>query len=188
MLMCVWHFSTVALHRRLIASVWASRHFYETVTSDIVSHHSITCACHSWAHCSHHSSLTHSINPQQIYSHVSLGTEHPSWYTVNLEEDCPNPLSQIGLLSWGLSRTERDFSGGGTDSVIACWSSSKSDSSVGAYSGQISVLSSASIGYNWLKKEGSDLQVESSLKMWTHLKVTGRRIISRELESDSCNY
>ena len=42
MLVCVWYFSSAALCLRLIASVWTSRHFYESGTSDTVSHHSIT--------------------------------------------------------------------------------------------------------------------------------------------------
>lgn len=42
MFVCVWYLSTAALCLRLIASVWTSRHFYESGTSNTVSHHSIT--------------------------------------------------------------------------------------------------------------------------------------------------
>lgn len=43
-----------------------------------IQHISLIILSLPWAQCSHHSLLTHSINPLQIYSHVSLSTECPS--------------------------------------------------------------------------------------------------------------
>lgn len=133
-------------------------------------HHSIT----SLSAAAHQSLLTHSINPLQIYSRVSLSTECPSEHYKSRR----GPSESFVLDGSSLLGSQWTTGGGGGDSSSLC-------------AGAAVNLTAFCPQFQWViirsGRSGSDLRVDSSVEIWAYPKVTGRRITLWGLGSNSCS-